>query len=121
MIDERLPKACTVMLCCNDEHGMFAGRVMAVEVGDEIRIVSVKLSGAAISFWIGRNGLEARVIRRKFDCFNRRVCVGNVFWDSVAMSIENARELVQYLLANGWAVEEYAEEGPFADLARTAA
>lgn len=120
MINRGQPKTCRVMLCCNDEHGGFAGRVTALEVEDEIRIVSVKLSGAALSFWIGRNGLEARIIRRKFDCFNRRVCVGNVFWDSVAMSIETARELVSYLLANGWDVEEHAEQGPFADLAEAA-
>ena len=120
MINRGQPKTYRVMLCCNDEHGNFAGRVTWIDIADEIRIASTNTLGAYVAFWQGRHGLEVKVIRRKFDCSQRMVCVGNVFWDSVAMSIETARELVTYLLASGWVVEEHAEEGPFADLARAA-
>lgn len=111
-----------VMLCCNDERGKFSGRVNEVDIADEIRIVCTKERGPTMAFLCsnGETPDRVRVGTRIFACRDRDVWVGNVFWDATSMSLEVARELVSHLLANGWAVEEHAENGPFADLAEAA-
>lgn len=109
---------CRVMLCCNDDRGDFAERVEAVEIGDEIRLVG---PSRVLRFEGVGPAMRVRVGRRKYPCRGHAVWVGNIFWDATSMSLEVARELVSYLLANGWTVEEYAEDGRFTDLARNAA
>jgi hypothetical protein len=107
-----------VLLCCNDERGNFTGFVTELDIADEIRIVCTKERGTAIRFDAG----AVKIGRHKFSCGNGRSSwVGNVFWDSITMTTEQARSVLSYLLANGWAVEEWAEEGPFADFARKSA
>lgn len=105
-----------VMFCCNDDRGNFAGRVEEIEVGDLVRIVAV-------------NAPTFRVLPRDQIKIGRRYYatrgewsewVGNIFWNSVSMREEEALRLVRELLANGWAVEEWAEEGPFAEIAKAA-
>lgn len=110
-----------VMLCCNDEHGHFAGRVCEVQVGDEIRIACTKERGPTMAFLCsdGETPDRVRVGACIFTCSGRNSWVGNVFWESTSMSLDTARLLVRELLGHGWAIEEHAEDGPFADLAAT--
>lgn len=103
-------KVYRVMLCCNDERGDFTGRVESVEVSDEIR-----LSGPARTLRFLDDRIK--VGRRTYPCRDRAVMVGNVFWDAVSMAEGAARELVEYLKASGWTVEECSADGPFARVA----
>lgn len=54
-------------------------------------------------------------------CSNHQTWVGNWCWDSVQMSEVAARVLIRDLIAGGWTFEEWADEGPFADLVKGAA
>jgi hypothetical protein len=105
----------TVMLCCNDERGMWTGRVSEIEIADEIRI---ECPGQPSSIRI--NDERVRIGRREYPCRGRQVCVGNVFWDSITMALPAALALVVSRINAGWTVVEYAENGPFAEIARSA-
>ena len=110
------PSHHSVMFLCNDDHGMPTGRVEAVEISDEIRLV-----------WPTERPPTLRVRERRFNVgryhyahFGHTTWVGNIFWDSVTMHVSEARMLIRNLLAAGWVVEEHAESGPFAHLIRGA-
>lgn len=121
MINRGQPQQYRVMLCCNDERGNFAGRVVAIDIEDEIHIACAMDRGSTIRFLMKPAGDVVKIGRRTFACDHRQCCVGNVFWDSVSMSRIAAYALVRSLLESGWVVEEHAEEGPFADLAKAVA
>lgn len=105
-----------VMFYCNDERGHFTGRVEIVEIADEVRLVCQRARPPVIRFTLG----DVQIGRRKYTCGARGYRVGNFFWDFASMRTGEARLLVRELLANGWSVEEHAEDGPFADLVRKA-
>ena len=100
-----------VMLCCNDDRGNITDRVCAVDIGDR----EIALEGPNRKLGLGKN--RTKIGRRWFASRGWHTWVGNIMWDATSMSLETARELVSYLLANGWSVTEYAEDGPFADIA----
>jgi hypothetical protein len=110
-----------VMFCCNDERGHFAGRVEQVSIGGEIELVCVA-DRSPVMKWTERDRYtHAQIGRRAYRCVGKRqTCVGNVFWDAIEMPETEALKLVAGLLNNGWSVEQYAEDGPFASLARSA-
>lgn len=107
-----------VMFCCNDERGVFAGRVEQVSIGNEIELVWPGDRAPALRIFAGMLQVGRG---KRYPFWDRRTCVGNIFWDSVKMDEGTARSLVEYLLAIGFAVELFAEDGPFTDLARSAA
>lgn len=111
-----------VMFCCNDERGVFTGRVTNVEIGDEISLVWPKDHGPSLRWFGSGKFMQVQIGRgRRMVCDRRDVCVGNVFWDATSMQLETARKIVRALLASGWAVEMHADDGPFADLMKGAA
>lgn len=97
---------------CNDDRGNFTGRVSDIHVGREIM-----LSGSSRTLRFLSDGVK--VGRYIYTCSDYSVWTGNLFWDSVSMSRASARCLVEDLLAAGWMVEAYAEDGPFSDLVRS--
>jgi hypothetical protein len=106
-----------VMFCCNDERGMFAGRVAAVEIQDEVSLIWPS-DREPVMRWTERpRYTNVQVGRRAFACTNRQSCVGNVFWDSADMTAAQACALVEHLIASGWLVEMRADDGPFAVIA----
>lgn len=105
-----------VMFCCNDERGMFAGHVEIVDVFDHARLVCQRERPPKMK-WIERASYTSvKIGRRFFLCSGRQVNVGNRFWDSATMTTTQCALLLRHLLANGWSVEEHAEDGPFAGL-----
>lgn len=107
-----------VMFCCNDERGNFTGRVVELDIADEVHLRCSNDRGLSIRFLFPAG---VKVGRRTFGGGDRQLWVGNVFWDSFSMTLGPARELVAYLIASGWVVEGAADDGPFADLAKDAA
>lgn len=105
-----------VMLCCNDDRGNATGRVSELEVGDEIRIActgnppTMRLSAGSV-----------KIGRVSYACRDHSTWVGNICWDAVTMDMDTVSLLLAALLKGDWAVEEYAEDGPFAKLAKEAA
>lgn len=111
-----------VMFCCNDERGDFAGRVEQVSVGNELELVCSKERPPVMKWTERERYTNVQIGRRAYPCVGKRqTCVGNVFWDAITMTETAALKLVAGLLNNGWSVEQYAEDGPFAALARSAA
>ena len=108
-------KRYTVMLCCNDQHGMLHGRVEQVSVGDEIHL---EVTGRAPTLRFEPEFIK--VGRARFDCRSHQTWVGNVFWDAVSMDEVAAKRLVEHLLALGWGITEQACDGPFAAYAEEA-
>lgn len=117
-VKKQAPRTFRVMFCVNDDRGNPSGRVEEIDIGEEMR-----LSGPSRACRFEGVGADRRVRigRRLFPCRGHAPWVGNIFWDATSMTLEPTRELVKYLLANGWVIEEHAEKGPLADLARTAA
>lgn len=105
-----------VMFCCNDERGMFAGRVEIVEVDDHVRLVYQRARPPRMRWLELTQSTKIAIGRQAFAYKNRQVNVGNVFWDSATMTTTQCALLLRHLLANGWSVEERAEDGPFAGL-----
>jgi len=105
-----------VMFCCNDDYGGFSGRVEAVEIQDEIRLVCSKAALPVMKWCEQSRYTSVQIGRRSFPCHSRQVNVGNIFWDAASMTETQARTLVQHLLETGWTVEEHTEGGQFADL-----
>lgn len=105
----------SVMFCCNDERGNFTGRVEAIEVGEEIRLVWPSDRAPTLRF---RDSTPptVQVGRRNYPCRGRQCWVGNVCWDATSMEADTAHLFVDHLLASGWVVEEHAEDGLFANL-----
>lgn len=103
-------KSYHVMLLINDDRGEPTGRVEGIDIHDEVHIVG----DAKLTLDLG----GIKVGRRRYECRSWQRWVGNVFWDAVRMDEETAKKLVGDMLARGWSVEQYAEDGPFADLAR---
>jgi hypothetical protein len=103
----------SVLFCCNDDRGNFTGRVDCVEVANDIRITGLPRK---LEIRDGR----AKVSRHEYPCHDVVPWVGNIMWDGCSMSLTDARRLVRNLIDSGWTVEEWTEEGPFADLVRSA-
>jgi hypothetical protein len=108
-------KRYTVMLCCNDQHGMLTGGVEEVAIENEIRLERSR-TVPALRF----EPEFIKVGRVRFDCSRHQTWVGNVFWDAVGMDEVAAQRLVEHLLSLGWTVVEHACEGLFAEYARKA-
>jgi hypothetical protein len=106
-------KSHSVMFCCNDDRGNFTGRVEQVEVANDIRLVGLPRKMAVMPTMV-------KVSRHTYECSDFVPWVGNIFWDACSMSESEALRLVRDLITSGWTVEEYAERGPFAKLARSA-
>jgi hypothetical protein len=106
--------AVLVSFCCNDDRGNFADVVRELQIGDDIHIACTKERPPVMR----REDGKVRVGRCVYRCGSWTSWHGNVFWDAVGMDIDQARYLVRWLLGHGWAVEQYAHEGPFADLAK---
>lgn len=104
----------SVLFCCNDDRGNFTGHVDTVEIADEIRLTGLP---RRLDIRDGR----AKVSRHEYPCHDVVPWVGNIMWDGCSMTLVDARRLVGNLLAGGWTVEEWADEGPFADLVKGAA
>jgi hypothetical protein len=98
-----------VSFCCNDDRGNFVDKVCEVCIGEDIHLAGDPLRMS----WIDQH---VKVGRRTFRCGPRQVWIGNVFWDGANMTKAWAIALVRYLIERGWVVEQYAEDGPFADL-----
>jgi hypothetical protein len=104
----------SVMFCCNDDRGNPTDRVEVIEVGDEIRIAGPSRSMRRVMHGV-------KIGRRRYATSGMWISyVGNLLWDATSMTTGAALALVTDLLADGWTVEEYAEDGPFAALARRA-
>lgn len=104
-----------IMLCCNDDRGNPTGRVEEIQIGDEIKLVH---PGRGIT--LHHQGTSTKIGRISYDSRNPATWVGNVFWDAVTMDADVAHILAQNLISSGWVIEEMAEDGPFAKLARSA-
>lgn len=104
----------SVTFLCNNDNGLLSGHVECVEIHDEIRLVCQKPQPTR--FWVGNKRIK--VGRRFYPYLGWQTCVGNLYWDAFTMHVAEVRRLIRNLLADGWLVEEHAEEGPFAHLAR---
>lgn len=107
-----------ILLCTNDDRGNLTERVEAIDIGEELRLRGPSKVCRITGVGPAR---RLRVGRRLFPCRGHAQWVGNIFWDATSMSTETTRELVKYLLASGWVVEEHTEDGPLADLIKEAA
>jgi len=101
----------TVLLCCNDERGHHTGRLEGVVFGDHDLVLE---PGPLLPMTLNLAGL--RVGRGRFACRDWSRCVGNVFWDSVSMSIVDAKRLAELLIKRCWFVNEHADGSAFEGL-----
>lgn len=108
------PSHHSVMFLCNNDHGLPTGGVECVEVTDEIKLTCQSVRPKTFRL----SGRRLKVGRYHYEHLGSQSCVGNLYWDAATMHVAEARRLIRNLLADGWAVEEHAEEGPFAHLAR---
>lgn len=103
-------------LCCNDDHGNFAGEVGHVEFHDadglvlDLELDPLHLGDWLPMRWADRDGLVAfengdTVLWVK--CKGHRRWVGSLFWDATAVDLADAIELAWFLLKAGFQVTEY--------------
>jgi hypothetical protein len=72
-----------VMLCCNDDNGLFAGEIVKIDLHDaltlESRVLNDDLMPAGIECSIEDKTLIIK--GEKFPYFYHREWVGNIYWD----------------------------------------
>lgn len=107
----------TVHFACNDSRGNFAGFTTAVDfqcVDDShVSLLTPYLDTVDV---FGLRGAELTIHGRSFPFSGRRRWTGNMAWDSVDVSLVDARSLFEHLVAHGWTIDEADEEGPLSDL-----
>lgn len=105
-----------VMLCCNDKRGLFRGRVDAIRFEHPDGTVSLCLDDERVS----RSEIELRITKCAYRVSDWQTWVGNIFWDSLTMRLDDAQHLLRRLLERGAQAEEWSITGPFAKLLRDA-
>lgn len=134
-----------IALCVNDGHtGAFIGRLSALDVrepgsldpeislhgpmcdNEDCDVEGCEHDGCAIAMETqpyettsGRQYTRRWIVveGKRIRCTSWASGVGNWCWDETTMKLTNARTLVQHVLTLGFTVEQWCDDGPFADLA----
>lgn len=88
-------------LCCNDDHGNFAGKVDAINVRAlDLQLECPMWEGHSCRF--DKQSQRVKISRRWFAYQYYREWVGNWAWDEIEMDLAEASRLLNYLRKLGW-------------------